>query len=715
MNDAPLTAFFNAFSGPDGTPTLLERQLIEASAMGSHGEGRSIYFGFEDEIGEELNKYGETEFHFDAAALLDITVSAQLIQTLATGRFAHPDWPKWCLHEQGFSLAGALIPDKIELKGLRLAGDLYFEDCYLLKGMNLEQAHISGDLSLDNCVLGGLIELIEAQIGGAISLQSSILSVAKQSPWAIYARDCSAKRLNLQGTEAAAGIMLAGAELGTVNLTKLKLSPRGPIAINASRMRALSLDLSHSKFRGQVDIAQSEISGQVKAFGTTIQVSAGVALSAYLCTFGGAVFIRSKTAITGGVDFSAALFARGFEMTDCTIMGSRDFAVRCDSARVEGGVTLTRSTFTGLVYARALCVSQALNLRDSLLCASLLHEEDPAHPMPVAQSGHAFDKEQDFALKLREAEIGGALTLPFKPVKGVIDLGHTSCNLLIDCAESWPPALSLGQEIAPARAMIEQDGTTRDVQHLVLDGFTYRYLEFPDGRSGDMLQGISNDIAQARVRWLSAQAASDLHNPFNPQPWRQAASVLREMGYDRASQYVAIQRRVHERHSRDTPFRQRWINLVLQHVADYGYNPWKALLYCMVVIVIMGLLHHGAVALCGQPLLDEIAARCSSQLYVPVRFGDVAPKDFVSNYPAFSPFAFSLDTFVPLFDLGSETYWRPSTASWLSGAMPWAQEPLELPLGWILYIGFIVERILGAILLAIAITGFTGLLTREEK
>ena len=38
-----------------------------------------------------------------------------------------------------------------------------------------------------------------------------------------------------------------------------------------------------------------------------------------------------------------------------------------------------------------------------------------------------------------------------------------------------------------------------------------------------------------------------------------------------------------------------------------------------------------------------------------------------------------------------------------------------VPVGWLLHILFVLERIVGAILIALAVTGFTGILTRDDR
>ncbi|WP_133056356.1 hypothetical protein [Limimaricola soesokkakensis] len=236
--------------------------------------------------------------------------------------------------------------------------------------------------------------------------------------------------------------------------------------------------------------------------------------------------------------------------------------------------------------------------------------------------------------------------------------------------------------------------------YLRLDGFQYKYFQNPNGISGGAGLRQDKDIADARISWLLSQSSNEIRERFNPQPWRQASLALQEMGYDRAAQKVSIRRRIQERYSRDTPFGERIVNKALHLVAEYGHNPWRAIFLSLALIVAFSLVYHLSVVLCGDLKYLAPSSTCDAPMYIPVRYGDVEGSRYVTDYPDFSPFFYSLGSFVPLFDLGSESFWRANTAT------PW---------GWILYVLFVLERVLGAIFIAIAVTAFTGMLTRDER
>ncbi|MBU1305633.1 MAG: hypothetical protein KKF33_08955, partial [Alphaproteobacteria bacterium] len=210
-----------------------------------------------------------------------------------------------------------------------------------------------------------------------------------------------------------------------------------------------------------------------------------------------------------------------------------------------------------------------------------------------------------------------------------------------------------------------------------------------------------------------------------PQPWRQAAGVLRGMGYDQAAQSLSIERRVRERLADNTPRFQRLVSWFLHAVADYGFNPWKTVLLSVATIVVFAALYWGGTAICGDPNLRMGSTACDGQpLFIAVQLSNVdvsAP----GGYPRFDPLAYSLGAFVPLFDLGTEPYWRANAGAgeWFSVPV-WLGPPaqngrwsfsLTWSWGMTVYWLFVLERFVGAILLAIAVTGFTGLLTRDER
>ena len=80
------------------------------------------------------------------------------------------------------------------------------------------------------------------------------------------------------------------------------------------------------------------------------------------------------------------------------------------------------------------------------------------------------------------------------------------------------------------------------------------------------------------------------------------------------------------------------------------------------------------------------------------------------TYPDFNPLGFSFDVFIPLFNFGYQdtwgvnTSWKPLYVQRIFGY------DFTISVGGFLYVLYLLEIFLGAILVTIAIAGFTGLL-----
>ena len=170
-----------------------------------------------------------------------------------------------------------------------------------------------------------------------------------------------------------------------------------------------------------------------------------------------------------------------------------------------------------------------------------------------------------------------------------------------------------------------------------------------------------------------------------------------------------------ERRADRLPPRQM-VSWLLHFLADYGFNPWKTIGWSLVVVFACGWLFAVA-ANCGWscPItVDTPAAIGQASAVKPPSASSVEPPpatmgDFYaigagnvfsdtiakqSVYPEFNAWLYSLDQFIPILNLGMDDFWRPQNEG--------------------LYIVSILEQFVGAFLVALAITGFTGLLTHDE-
>ena len=102
----------------------------------------------------------------------------------------------------------------------------------------------------------------------------------------------------------------------------------------------------------------------------------------------------------------------------------------------------------------------------------------------------------------------------------------------------------------------------------------------------------------------------------------------------------------------------------------------------------------------------------------PEPVGDVTPV-VTEGYPPFMPLYYSLDTVMPFIPFGIENQWAPN-----ADFQTWFEMPIKLGsweftwrfgTGRLLILLALIEELLGAVLVAVAVTGFTGILTRDDR
>jgi hypothetical protein len=198
---------------------------------------------------------------------------------------------------------------------------------------------------------------------------------------------------------------------------------------------------------------------------------------------------------------------------------------------------------------------------------------------------------------------------------------------------------------------------------LNLDGFRYQRIS-----------STSSLDAATRVGWLDKQQQLYLKGDnFSLQPWMQLAKVLREQGHFRDAAEVDIAREDRLRASGRVGY--PWIHWAYGKFAGYGHRPDRVLIIAFIVwTVSMGLYalaaENGGFAPTSPAIyLKDEFEHCRPDAQEMPKNGK--PKignwthcpDLPSEYPAFSPFAFSTDLILPVMHLGQSNYWGPSTTA----------------------------------------------------
>ncbi len=177
-------------------------------------------------------------------------------------------------------------------------------------------------------------------------------------------------------------------------------------------------------------------------------------------------------------------------------------------------------------------------------------------------------------------------------------------------------------------------------------------------------------LVSIRLDWLALQP----EKPFHPQPYEQLAKVFRQTGREVEARKVLIAKQdALRKHGELGRLSKGW-NWFLGKTIRYGYEPWRVMVFMVVMIMIGWGVFWGA---------DTNGAM-------------FATKGTVPN--SFNAFVYSLEVVVPLVDLHQESYWLPDA---------------NATYGWLLRLYFWVHIALGWVSSTLLVAALTGLVRKE--
>ncbi|MGA9723346.1 MAG: hypothetical protein WBQ86_12890 [Candidatus Binatus sp.] len=306
----------------------------------------------------------------------------------------------------------------------------------------------------------------------------------------------------------------------------------------------------------------------------------------------------------GPLSFMSARIDGTLDLTGARILNTGADAVNLVEANVAGDVLLHDGfTTDGIVYARLAKIGHDLSV-------------------------HGAEFRGDAELDAERATIEGTFywaDVKHTP-KTVLDLEDVHAGAIWDDESSWP---------APG--------------NLDVKGFVY----------GDIAGGPSD--GESRLRWLALQRPE-----YHPQPFRQLAKVLSEMGRDDGATQVRIAKEIAQRRFGHETLPQRAWSLMLQYTIGFGYVPLRALWW------IAGFVGLGTV-LFGWGYRMRIITPTEEAAYREfVASGEAPP-----HYPVFNPLVYSLENFLPVVELHQDKYWRPNPRHSVSGRATRSGEPRD--------------------------------------
>lgn len=189
-----------------------------------------------------------------------------------------------------------------------------------------------------------------------------------------------------------------------------------------------------------------------------------------------------------------------------------------------------------------------------------------------------------------------------------LDLTNASADVISDDAASWPGK-----------------------GNLHVDGFVYkRFLNSPMN-------------ARERLAWV------DLQGEFKPQPYRQLAKILRELGDDRGARRILFEMEDRRRKEQNHHWWQRCWDWVLKTTIGYGLMSERALGWLLLLAAVGGVL--SSLAYLGGVIVPN--DRDAYEIFEKRGY----PPDY---YPKFNPLVYSFEHSFPLITLGVKDHWAPA-------------------------------------------------------
>ena len=458
------------------------------------------------------------------------------------------------------------------------------------------------------------------------------------------------------------------AKLGHVDLKGSTIN--GLNAIGLHTTGAFRCDNIHSD--GAFNLAAAKIGGQLTFKNATLNAGDGKALNGQGIDIAQSAFF-SSTKVTGSIHLNRGRIGGHLDFRKATLNASDGKALIGQGIDIEQSASFSGADVTGNIDLNGGRIGGHLDFRKATLNAG---------------GGKALIGQQ--------LSTGAFIFRKLASVTGRVDLIRASTKALSDDMASWPT----GQ------------------YHL--DGFQY-----------DTIIGAPLDAKQ-RLEWLAnalpafeqIERRHDLQpierDAFNPQPYRQLAKVLDDLGHrhDRAAVLYEMEKRQRSDIQKRVRFRQKvqgdgWREVLhadLSAIGDlfmkcgvgYGHRPYRVLTFTAAVTLPIVILAHltwtngqfapaDPIALLSYQWEDAQRADNPAQT-----FSDSTGRDFES----FQPLIYAADIFIPLVDFGQEDTWAPSKPR---GAFAW----------WLFWLSPVV-KLLGWIITALGAAAVTGIIQRER-
>jgi len=387
---------------------------------------------------------------------------------------------------------------------------------------------------------------------------------------------------------------------------------------------------------GEVDLSGARIGGFLACESGTFKNPSGVALNVDSAQVKGSVFLRDGFSAEGEVKLIGVEIGEGLDCSGGRFKNPNRTALTMVSAEVKGHAFL----------------------KDGFSAEGVVNLEH-AHIGRNLHCGNGnFKNSNGIALNADGVQVRGSVFLSDSfSAEGEVNLIGAEIGESLDCNHGrfdalrlptvtvkqtfvWHDVQSVTELIlkdARVRVMWDDEASWPNNGKLYLDGFVY-----------DSIAGGPKD-ASTRLRWLGRLGE------FTPQPYRQLAKVLRELGDDEGTKQVLYElegRARAEERRRLIHAPARWLrsaeDTLSKAAVGYGIYPGRAI-WGLCGLTVLGWIVHRRAQQVGAMAPTEKNA------YEEYRADGYAP----AHYPPFSPLIYSLENCLPLVKFGQDDHWQP--------------------------------------------------------
>jgi hypothetical protein len=531
-------------------------------------------------------------------------------------------------------------------------------------------------LAVDSGVLGGSLEIAgdgTRFLGGLMLGGASIGGQISVTGGAQVAADTQGRAVNADGlkvgqdlvvdgadTRLEGGLRLVGAAIGgqlaVTGGAQIGADTHGR-ALNADGLRVgqgLYVDGKKTRLEGALRLTGATISGQLAVSGGAriAPDTTGWALNADRLHVGQSLFVDGKdTILEGGLRLVGATIGGQLAVRNGAHVAadSDGRAVNADGLRVGQDLFVDGTGTTldgGLQLVGAAIGGQLAFSGGAQTAADAQGRSINAHGLTVGQDLYVTDERTRLGggLRLVRATVGGELSVRREAhVQGALDLqGGDVANLVVETGDVDGTA-----QLTSARLGRLQDSPTgwHRVGGHRLTGVTIEAL------SGT-LHGDRDWTVEQRIEWLRADSER------SRRPYAQVATLYREAGLSEQARKIVM--------AGERTTSSRWRRLWAGTTIGYGYQPWRAGVIALVLVLVGWLVIWG---LGG----DELFTPTSTQP------GTACPQD----YPCLNRAVYLTETVVPVVGFGQRDAWRLDTTQPYGATLEIGQHLLDA-LGWIL-------------------------------